>query len=252
MGQKQHKGGNKNLIIEINPINNFYNEMYVYNFKNATNYKKLISSSILEEMLKIKSKPKLIEYIEENNEITYKEENSLILSFNLNQKKYQIELYNIDNYKNIVNLLIKLDYLFISLLFTSLLSAFQYSKSISYFGLRLLHFLLVCLMSGLYGLYRYYQIVESFYYKFDYKDHFYYMLYFLIPVLINFICFIGLIFVKTGDTENLCLLGSLGLQGSIIYLWVQEQFEKNTYKQMKKYFYELKNDIIKKIKKIKK
>jgi hypothetical protein len=104
-------------------------------------------------------------------------------------------------------------------------------------------------MGGLYGLYRYYQIVESYYYKFDYKDHFYYMLYFLIPVLINVICFIGLIFVQTGDTENLCLLGSLGLQGSIIYFWVQEQFEKNTYKQMKKYFYELKNDIMKKIKK---
>jgi hypothetical protein len=252
MGQKQHKGGNKNLIIEINPINNCYNEIYVYNFKNATNYKKLISSSILEEMLKIKSKPNLIEYIEENNEIIYKDYNSLILSFNLNQKKYQIELYNIDNYKNIVNLLIKIDYLFISLIFTSLLSAFQYSKSYSYFGLRLLHFLLVCLMGGLYGLYRYYQIVESYYYKFDYKDHFYYMLYFLIPVLINVICFIGLIFVQTGDTENLCLLGSLGLQGSIIYFWVQEQFEKNTYKQMKKYFYEVKNDIMKKIKKIKK
>ena len=100
-----------------------------------------------------------------------------------------------------------------------------------------------------YGLYRYYQIFESYYYKFDYKDHFYYILYFLIPVFINIILLIGVIFVLTNDMENICLLGTLGLEGSILYIWTKEYFEKNTYKEIKKYFFEVINNIKKYIKK---
>ena len=251
MGQKQHKEGNKNLLIDINPINNFYHEMYAYCYKNSRNYKKIISSSTIEDMLKIKNKSKLIEYIEENSEITFKEVESLILSFTLDNRKYQIELYNMDVYRNIIYLLIKMDYLFLSLIFISLLSVLQLSKSRAYFGLRLLHFIVISINGWWYGTYRYFQIFESDYHKIDYREQFFYMIYLLIPILINTICVIGLLFVDTGDTENICLLASLCLEGSIIYFWTKEQFEKNTFKQMKSYFYELKNKIIKKYKKIK-
>ena len=91
---------------------------------------------------------------------------------------------------------------------------------------------------------------ESHYHKIDYREHFFYMIYFLMPISINTICVIGLLFVDTGDTENICLFASLCLEGCIIYFWTKEQFEKNTFKQMKSYFYELKNKIIKKYKKI--
>lgn len=252
MGQKQHKGGNKNLIIEINPINNYNNEMYIYNFKNSRNYKTLIPSSTLDGMLKIKSKPKLIEYIEDNNDITYKETNSIILSFTLNNNKYQIELYDMDYYKNILHLFIKMDYLFLSLIFVSLLSVLQFSKPFSFSCLRQIHFLIVCCVSGYYFVFRYYQICESYYYKLDYKIHFFCILFFMLSVLINAICFIGLIFITVNGMEKICLLGALCLQGSILYFWSEEQFEKNTYKEMKNYYYELKKMIIKKIKNINK
>lgn len=249
MGQKQHKGGNKNLLIEINPINHYYYDMYVYNYKNQTNYKNVISSSIVNDMLKIKNKAKLIEYIEENSEIAFKEINSLILSFTLNDRKYQLELYNMNQYINIIYLLLRIDYLFLSLIFFSLLSAFQSSKSSLYYNLRQLHFIVVCINTCYYGYDRYYIIFESKYHKIGYKEHFFYMLFFLLPMLINEICVIGSLFVDTGKIENLCLLTSLVLEGSIIYFWVQEQFEKNTFKQIKSYYYELQNKIIKKIKK---
>ena len=249
MGQKQHSSGNKNLIIDLNPISNSYYEMYLYHFKNAKNYKSLISSSYTNEMLNIKRKSNLIQYIEENNEITFKQSNSILLSFSLNNKKHQIELYDIENIKNILYLLINLDYLFIFLISISLLSVFQYSKSYPFFVLRLLHFLIMAVLFGCYCLYRYYQIFECYYYKLDYKDHFYYTLYFLIPLSINIISFIGLIFIKTSDMENICLLGCLGLEGSILYYWSKEHFEKNTYTDIKKYFFEVKNDINKFVKK---
>ena len=249
MGQKHNSSENKNLLIDFNPISNSYYELYLYNFKTSKNYKSLLSSSVTNEMFKIKNKSKLIKYIKTNSEIKNKQSNSIILSFNLENKKYQIELYDINNYKNIIYLLTTLDYLFISLILISLLSVFQYSKSYPYFSLRLLHFLIMAILVGVYGLYRYYQIFECYYYKLDYKYHFYYMLYFLGPVLINIISFIGVIFITTNDMENLCLMGCLGLDGSILYFWVKEQFEKNTYKDMKKYFFEVKKNIIKYIKK---
>ena len=249
MGQKIHKSGNKNLIIDLNPINNSYYELSLYYFKNARNYKSLISTSVLNPILKIKKKENLIEHLESNAKIELKETDSLKLSLDLSNKNYTFELYNIENIKNILYLLNNLDYLFISLILLSLLSIFQYSKSYSYFYLRLLHFLLMGILFLSYGLYRYYQIFESYYYKFDYKDHFYYILYFLIPVFINIILLIGVIFVLTNDMENICLLGTLGLEGSILYIWTKEYCEKNTYKEIKKYFFEVINNIKKYIKK---
>ena len=97
MGQKQHTSKNKNLIIDINPITNSYYEFYLYNFKNANQYKALISSSIMNKMLKIKKKTKLIDYIGENCEIAIKSSNDLMISFNLEKNKYKLELYNIEN-----------------------------------------------------------------------------------------------------------------------------------------------------------
>lgn len=248
MGQKIDKKGNKNIMIDLNPINNSYYEIYLYNFKNSRNYKSLISSANLNILFKIKKRKNLIEYIEENADISLKELNSILLSFNLEQNKYQFELYNIEDFKNIVHILVTLDYLFISLMLLSLLNVFQYSKSYPFFCLKLLHFILICILSVSYCFYRYYQIFESYYYKFDYKDHFYYILYFLIPVFINIILFIGVIFVTTNDMENICLLGSLGLEGSVLYIWTKEQFEKNTFKDITKYFFEVKSNIKKYIK----
>ena len=249
MGQKQHSSGSKNLIIDLNPISNSYYEMYLYHFKNAKNYKSLMELSIANEMLKIKNKSNLIQYIEENSEIAFNQSNSILLSFSLNSKKYQIELYDIEKIKNIVYLLTNLDYLFIFLISISLLSIFQYSNSYPFYVLRLLHFFIMGILFGAYCLYRYYQIFENYYHKLDYKDHFYYIFYFLIPLSINTISLIGLIFIKISAMEKICLLGSLGLEGSILYYWSKEHFEKNTYKDIKKYFFEVKNDINKFIKK---
>ena len=249
MGQKIHKSENQNLIIDLNPISNSFYEISLYYFKNPRNYKSLISTSVLNQMLNIKKKENLIKHIEENAKIEVKEIDFINLSFNLKNKDYSFELYNIENIKNILYLLNTLDYLFISLILLSLLSIFQYSKSYSYFYLRLLHFLLVGILFLFYGLYRYYQIFESYYYKFNYKDHFYNIFFFLIPVFINIILLIGVIFVLTNDIENICLLGTLGLEGSILYFWTKEYFEKNTYKEIKKYFFEVINNIKKYIKK---
>ena len=248
MGQKQHKQGKNNLIIELNPITNSHFEIYLYSFKNSRNYKSIIPISIMNDMFKIKKKQKLIEYIEENGEITLKQTNSLILSFTLDKNKYQFELYNIEDYKNIFYLLISLDYFFIALMFTLFLNIFQFSKSYRFFYLKFLQFLIMGIVFCCYVLYRYYQIFESYYYKLDYKDHFYYILYFFVPVLINIILIIGTIFVITTDIENLCLITSLGLEISILHYWVKEHFEKNTFKDVKKYYFEVKNNIKKYIK----
>lgn len=250
MGQKQHKTGRNNLIIELNPITNSHYEIYLYNFKDSNHYKSIIPITLINDMFKIKQKQKLIEYIEETGEIFLKQTNSLILSFNLGQNKYKFELYNIEDYKNIIYLLITLDYLFISLMLTLFLNIFQYSTSYKFFFLKLLHFLIMGILFGCYIIYRYYQIFESYYYKFDYKEHFYYILYFLIPFLINLILITGTIFVITTDMENLCLLASLGLEIFIIYYWIKEHFEKKTFKDVKKYSFEVMKNIKKYIKNI--
>lgn len=249
MGQKQNRSKSDNLIIELNRINNSTTELYLYNLKNSRNYKGLISSPIMNEILKIKSKSSLVEYLKENNEISYKGTDSLLFSFNLGQNKYQFELYDIENYKCILNLAITLDYLFLFLIILSLLRLFISSKSYSYFCLRLLHFLLIGVFFSSYASYRYFQIFEFFYDKFDYKDHFYYILLFFIPVILNILCFIGCIFISVNALEKLFLMTCLGLEGGILYNWTQEQFEKNTYKEMEKYFFELKKKISKYIRK---
>ena len=248
MGQKQHKNVNKNLLIEINPINNSYNEIYLYVYKTSGNYKCLISTEVLNEMLKIKKKSKLIEHLEEKSEIVFKESNSLILNVKLDENKYQLELYNLEDYKNIFKLFVPLDYLFLSLLFVSFLSAFFKSKSYAYFTLRFLHFLSIAGGVAMYAPYRYFQIFDSFSYKIDYKIHFYCLSLSLIPIIINAICLIGLIFIHVNQFEKLCLMGCFALEGGIVWDWSQEHFEKNTYKEVKKYFYEVQNKIRKYVK----
>ena len=90
MGQKQNKSRDNNLNIEINPINNLTYEISLIN--NSKNYKALISESFMKDMLQIKNKSSLIQHIKDNNEISYKDSNSLILSFKLKDNKYQFQL----------------------------------------------------------------------------------------------------------------------------------------------------------------
>ena len=237
MGQKQNKSRDNNLIIEINPINNLTYEISLIN--NSKNYKALISESFMKDMLQIKNKSSLIQHIRDNNEISYKDSNSLILSFRLKDNKYQFQLYDIDDYKCIPYLTTNLDHVFLCLFFISLIRLSTEVKSSSYIFFRILHFFLIGVCTIFYGSYRYCQIFEYEECKFSYKEHFYYLSIFLIPLALNILCFLGCIFVKVNFFEKLFLLVCIGSELFIINQWCKEQFEKNTIRDIKKYVNEL-------------
>ena len=247
MGQKQHKEGNKNLILELNQISNSYYEIYIYYFKNANRYKSLISSSIIKELVKIKKMTSLISYIEEEGKISFDQKCNLLLSFNLNNTSYQFKLYSMENITNILYLFFYFDYLTFILIIISCINVFQKNISFFYSFLKLIHCIIIIIIFYFYLFYRGNQMNAS-YHKFNYKEHFYFIFSFSILIFINIQLFIGLLFVNTKKIENICLIGSLGLEGSMLYFWREEHFEKNTFSEIKKYFFKVKNNIYKYIK----
>jgi hypothetical protein len=248
MGQKQHKEGNKNLILELNQISKSYYEIYIYYFKNKNHYKSLISSSIIKELVKIKKMNSLISYIEEEGKISFDHKCNLLLSFNLDNTSYQFILYSLDKISNILYLFFYFDYLTFILIIISLINVFQKNKLFFYSFLKLIHCIIIILLFYYYLFYRGNQMYSSNYPKFNYKEHFYFIFSFSILIFINIQLIIGLLFVKTKKIENICLIGSLGLEGSMLYFWREEHFEKNTFSEIKKYFFKVKNNIYKYIK----